>query len=78
MTEIQFDNIQLVGRVEHVKYSSIAYFDIFLNYELDDFELNEVLTSKKMILNKKRYKIIRADFLNDFNETKLIIEYEYK
>jgi len=78
MTDIQIDNVQLIGYVNHIKYSSIAYFDIFLNYCLDDFELNEVLNAKKLIIDNKKYKIIRTDFLNDFNETKLIIEYEYK
>lgn len=78
MIDIQIDNLQLIGYVNHIKYSSIAYFDIFLNYCLDDKEIEEVLKAKKMIIEKKKYKIIRADFLNDFNETKLIIEYEYK
>jgi len=78
MTDIQIDNVQLIGYVNHIKYSSIAYFDIFLNYQLDDFELNEILNAKKLKIDNKKYKIIRTDFLNDFNETKLIIEYEYK
>ncbi len=78
MTEITLDKMQLVGYLVHVKFASIAYFELFLSYELDDMELNEVYNAKKLIIDNKKYKIIRVDSLNDFNETKLIIEYEYK
>jgi len=78
MTDVIIDKLQLIAYVNHIKYSSIAYFDIFLNYCLDDFELNEIMNAKKLIIDNKKYKIIRADYLNDLNETKLIIEYEYK
>jgi len=78
MTEIMLDKVQLVGYLNHVKYASICYFELFLNYELDDMELNEIYRAKKLIIDNKKYKIIKIDSLNDFNETKLIIEYEYK
>ena len=78
MIEVVIDKIGLIGYVTHTKYSSIAYFDIFLNYLLDDNELNQILNAKKLIVENKKYKIIRVDYLNDFEMTKLIVEYEYK
>jgi len=78
MIEITLDKMQLVGFLNHVKYASLCYFELFLNYELDDMELNEIYRAKTLRIDNKKYKIIKVDSLNDFNETKLIIEYEYK